>query len=189
MICKTERLAAHRAAQTGRRTKSRLASGALLLAGSALLLAGCGSDASNRVGGATAGGVATGATIGLLGGPIGVLVGGAIGGGVAALTAQGTTAKQVDLGNPPWNRNAPDTGAAGPERAGTTAARGPDGGAGQANGGAGQASRRVAAASGVAAPSGGNAAGGASAGQPQDLLQAGGVGQGGSISEKKLPAP
>ena len=188
MICKTERLAAHRAAQTGRRAKRRLSGGALLLAGSALLLAGCGSDASNRVGGATAGGVATGATIGLLGGPIGVIVGGAIGGGVAALTAQGTTAKQVDLGNPPWNRNAPDTGAAGPERAGTTAARG------QASGGAGQASRRVAAASGVAAPSGGNAAGGnaaggAPAGRPQDLLQAGGVGQGGSISEKKLPAP
>ena len=65
-------------------------------------LAGCGTSAPPRVGGAAAGGAATGATFGLLGGPIGVLVGGAIGGGIGALTAANTTPKQVNLGNPPW---------------------------------------------------------------------------------------
>ncbi|HQT87353.1 MAG TPA: hypothetical protein PK677_02230 [Acidiphilium sp.] len=65
-------------------------------------LAGCGTSAPPRVGGAAAGGAATGATFGLIGGPVGVLIGGAIGGGIGALTAANTTPKQVNLGNPPW---------------------------------------------------------------------------------------
>lgn len=182
MIWKTEYQAVEPAARTSRRTRRPLCCTALLLAGSALVLAGCGSDASNRVGGATAGGAATGATIGLLGGPIGVIIGGAIGGGVAALTAQGTTAKQVDLGNPPWNRKGPAGGAARSARAATASSRTQNGT--RNRGEAGQASRRVAAASGVAPASGGTAPG-----RPQNLLQAGGVAQGGSISEKTLPPP
>ena len=67
-------------------------------------LAGCGTSAPPRVGGAAAGGAATGATFGLIGGPVGVLVGGAIGGGIGALTAANTTPKQVNLGNPPWTQ-------------------------------------------------------------------------------------
>ena len=75
---------------------------AILLIATAGMLAGCGSDAPNRMGGGTAGGAATGATFGLIGGPIGVLIGGAVGGGIGALTAANTTPKQIDLGNPPW---------------------------------------------------------------------------------------
>ena len=67
-------------------------------------LAGCGTSAPPRVGGAAAGGAATGATFGLIGGPVGVLVGGAIGGGIGALTAANTTPKQVNLGSPPWTK-------------------------------------------------------------------------------------
>jgi hypothetical protein len=84
-----------------RRSKNRIwRSSVITLA--CLGLAGCGTSAPPRVGGAAAGGAATGATFGLLGGPIGVLVGGAIGGGIGALTAANTTPKQVNLGNPPW---------------------------------------------------------------------------------------
>ncbi|MCF3948505.1 hypothetical protein [Acidiphilium iwatense] len=75
---------------------------ACLLLATGVLLAGCGSDAPNRMGGGTAGGAATGASFGLIGGPIGVLIGGAVGGGIGALTAANTTPKQIDLGNPPW---------------------------------------------------------------------------------------
>lgn len=82
--------------------KPRLLRPAILLIAAAGLLAGCGTDAPNRMGGGTAGGAATGATFGLIGGPIGVLIGGAVGGGIGALTAANTTPKQLDLGNPPW---------------------------------------------------------------------------------------
>lgn len=80
---------------------SRLVSVIVVIA-SAGLLAGCGSTTGNRVGGGMAGGAATGAAFGLIGGPIGVLIGGAVGGGIGALTANNTTPKQIDLGNPPW---------------------------------------------------------------------------------------
>lgn len=163
--------------------RRRLRCSVLLLAATGLALAGCGNDASNRVGGATAGGAATGATIGLIGGPIGVIVGGAIGGGIAALTAQGTTPKQVDLGNPPWDRGASGSS--------------PQAAPSQARNGTGQTHRQVAAASANTSSSGSDYAGSgygaqnsqAQSGQPQNLLDAGGVTGGGSIQSKPLPPP
>jgi hypothetical protein len=70
----------------------------------ALALTGCGGG-TGRLSGGTAGGAATGAVIGIVGGPIGVVVGAGIGAGVGAMTSANTTPKQVDLGNPPWDKN------------------------------------------------------------------------------------
>jgi hypothetical protein len=67
-------------------------------------LAGCGSSQPGRLQGGTAGGAATGAAFGLIGGPIGVVLGAGIGAGVGALTSTNTTPKQVNLGNPVWQR-------------------------------------------------------------------------------------
>jgi hypothetical protein len=69
-----------------------------------VLLAGCGSSQPGRLSGGTAIGAATGAAFGLIGGPVGVVVGAGIGAGVGALTSTNTSAKQVDLGKPVWDR-------------------------------------------------------------------------------------
>jgi hypothetical protein len=74
--------------------------------GSAILapLAGCGSSQPGRLSGGTASGAATGAVFGLIGGPVGVVLGAGIGAGVGALTSTNTSAQQVDLGKPVWDR-------------------------------------------------------------------------------------
>jgi hypothetical protein len=76
----------------------------LLSAGFLAALAGCGASQPGRLSGGTAGGAATGATFGLIGGPIGVVLGAGIGGAVGALTSTNTSPKQVNLGNPIWDR-------------------------------------------------------------------------------------
>ncbi len=68
------------------------------------LLAGCGTSEPGRVEGGAAAGAATGATVGLVGGPVGVVVGGAIGGGAGAITGATTNAKDVNLGQPTWDK-------------------------------------------------------------------------------------
>jgi hypothetical protein len=78
--------------------------GRLLMAAGLLALAGCGHSQPGRLQGGAAGGAATGAAVGLIGGPIGVVLGAGIGAGVGALTSTSTTPKQVDLGNPVWQR-------------------------------------------------------------------------------------
>lgn len=74
-----------------------------------LALTGCGSSQPGRLSGGAAGGAATGAVFGIIGGPIGVVVGAGIGAGVGALTSTSTTPKQVNLGNPPWQKGDPKT--------------------------------------------------------------------------------
>jgi len=69
----------------------------------ALSLTACGGG-TGRLSGGTASGAATGAVIGIVGGPVGVVVGAGIGAGVGAVTSANTTRKQVDLGNPPWDK-------------------------------------------------------------------------------------
>jgi hypothetical protein len=68
------------------------------------LLAGCGTSEPGRVEGGAAAGAATGATVGLVGGPVGVVVGGAIGGGAGAVTGATTNARDVNLGQPTWDK-------------------------------------------------------------------------------------
>jgi phage tail tape-measure protein len=75
----------------------------LLLAGSVLALAACGTDPTDRVQGGAAAGAATGAGIGIIGGPVGMALGAVVGGGAGAITGASTDAKQVDLGSPPWS--------------------------------------------------------------------------------------
>jgi hypothetical protein len=88
---------------------TRLAAIAAIL--SPLALGGCGSSQPGRLQGGAAGGAATGAVVGLIGGPIGVVLGAGIGAGVGALTSTSTTPKQVNLGNPPWQKGEPQTAA------------------------------------------------------------------------------
>jgi hypothetical protein len=72
--------------------------------GTITALAACGSSEPGRVQGGAATGAATGATVGLVGGPVGVAAGAVIGGGAGAITAAGTTPKQVNLGDPVWDK-------------------------------------------------------------------------------------
>lgn len=67
-------------------------------------LSACGESQPGRASGGAATGAGTGALIGILGGPLGVVIGAAVGAGAGALTATNTTPKQVDLGNPLWQR-------------------------------------------------------------------------------------
>lgn len=76
----------------------------IALAGTIALLAACGTSEPGRVQGGAATGAATGATVGLVGGPVGVAAGAVIGGGAGAITAASTTPKQVNLGEPVWNK-------------------------------------------------------------------------------------
>jgi len=76
----------------------------LALVGTIALLAACGSSEPGRVQGGAATGAATGATVGLVGGPPGVAVGAVIGGGAGAITAASTTPRQVNLGEPLWEK-------------------------------------------------------------------------------------
>ena len=76
----------------------------LILAATAVLLAGCGSSQFDRVSTGAGTGAGTGAAIGLLGGPIGVGLGAAIGAGVGAFTGGATTQDQIDLGKPVWKQ-------------------------------------------------------------------------------------
>ncbi len=82
-----------------------------------LALGGCGKSQPGRLSGGAAGGAATGAVIGIIGGPIGVVVGAGIGAGIGSLTATTTTPKQVNLGNPPWQKGDPKTAALPPTAA------------------------------------------------------------------------
>ena len=68
-----------------------------------LLLAGCGTDTSERTTGGAATGAGTGAVIGLVGGPPGMVVGALIGAGVGAATGAGLSADHLNLGPPPWS--------------------------------------------------------------------------------------
>jgi hypothetical protein len=77
--------------------------GKVFVIGVALVLGGCGTG-TGRLSGTTAGGAATGAVIGVVGGPVGIVLGAGIGAGVGALSASNTTAKQVNLGNAPWDK-------------------------------------------------------------------------------------
>ena len=74
-----------------------------LIAATLLLVAGCGTDPSDRVQGGAATGAATGAGIGIIGGPVGVLVGGLIGGGAGAITGATVPARDMNMGAPPWS--------------------------------------------------------------------------------------
>jgi hypothetical protein len=76
----------------------------LVCTGAVTLLAGCGTTEPGRVQGGAATGAATGATIGLVGGPVGVVAGAVIGGGAGAITGAGTNSKEVNLGEPVWDR-------------------------------------------------------------------------------------
>jgi hypothetical protein len=76
----------------------------LALAGTVVLLAGCGRSEPDRVQGGAAAGAATGATVGLVGGPVGVVGGALIGGGVGAVAGATTPAKDVNLGPPVWKQ-------------------------------------------------------------------------------------
>ena len=76
----------------------------LALAGTIVLLAGCGTSEPNRVEGGAAAGAATGATIGLVGGPVGVVAGGVIGGGAGAIAGATTSPQEVNLGAPVWDK-------------------------------------------------------------------------------------
>ena len=68
-----------------------------------LLLAGCGTDSSDRVQGGAATGAATGGAIGIVGGPIGIVVGALIGGGAGAITGATTKPDELNLGQPLWD--------------------------------------------------------------------------------------
>jgi len=76
----------------------------LALAGTVVLLVGCGRREPDRVQGGAAAGAATGATIGLVGGPVGVVGGALIGGGVGAVAGATTPARDVNLGPPVWKQ-------------------------------------------------------------------------------------
>ena len=76
----------------------------LTLVGAVALLAACGSSEPGRVQGGAATGAASGATIGLVGGPIGVVAGAVIGGGAGAIAGASTTPKEVNLGEPVWDK-------------------------------------------------------------------------------------
>ena len=73
-------------------------------AGVLALLAGCGTNPSERTGGGAAAGAATGAGVGALGGPVGALLGAGIGAGAGAVTGAATSPKQVNLGRPIWDQ-------------------------------------------------------------------------------------
>jgi hypothetical protein len=75
-----------------------------ICAGAVALLAGCGSSEPGRVQGGAAAGAATGATVGLVGGPVGVVAGAVIGGGAGAIAGADTNSKQVNLGEPVWDK-------------------------------------------------------------------------------------
>jgi hypothetical protein len=76
----------------------------IAVAGTVVLLAGCGHSEPGRVQGGAAAGAATGATIGLIGGPPGVVGGALIGGGVGAVAGATTPARDVNLGPPVWKQ-------------------------------------------------------------------------------------
>ena len=72
-------------------------------AGALVLLAGCGTNPTDRVVGGAVGGALIGGGIGALGGPVGAGIGAAAGGGAGAMLGALTTPEQVDLGAPPWS--------------------------------------------------------------------------------------
>ena len=74
----------------------------LFLVGAVSLLAACGAREPERVQGSAAAGAATGAVVGAVAGPPGVVGGALIGGGAGAIAGAGTSARQVNLGPPPW---------------------------------------------------------------------------------------
>ncbi len=74
---------------------------AAVLSGLALL-AGCGSNPTNRTAGGAATGAGTGALVGAIAGPPGAAVGAAVGAAAGGVTGAVTTPQQVNLGKPVW---------------------------------------------------------------------------------------
>ena len=78
----------------------RVSAGVAMLA---LSLTACGVDRADRVTGSTAAGAAAGAGVGAVAGPVGLLTGAVVGGGAGAVTGALTSARDVNLGRPPWS--------------------------------------------------------------------------------------
>ena len=74
----------------------------IALAGTVVLLAGCGYTEPDRTQGGAAAGAASGAAVGVVGGPVGMAAGAVIGGGAGAITGASTSPSQVNLGKPVW---------------------------------------------------------------------------------------
>jgi peptidoglycan hydrolase-like protein with peptidoglycan-binding domain len=119
--------------------KARLLSAAAL----GLLVAACGTNTSDRVGGGAAAGAATGATVGALGGPVGALGGAAIGAGAGAATGALTTPEQVNLGRPVWNDPEVRVGGRSPAGGSSASSSGSSSGSGMSSTGGGRSSSNV----------------------------------------------
>ncbi len=68
--------------------------------GALALLAGCGTNPTDRTQGGALAGAATGAGVGAFGGPVGAAVGAVVGGGAGAITGAATSPSQLNLGQP-----------------------------------------------------------------------------------------
>lgn len=77
---------------------------ALVVSGLALL-AGCGTNKTDRTAGGAATGAGTGALVGAIAGPPGAVVGAAVGAAAGGATGAVTSPKQVNLGKPVWDNN------------------------------------------------------------------------------------
>jgi len=66
------------------------------------LLAGCGTNPTNRTAGGAAAGAGTGALAGAIAGPPGAAVGAVVGAAAGGATGAVTTPQQVNLGKPVW---------------------------------------------------------------------------------------
>ncbi len=118
--------------------KAKLLSAAAL----GLLVAACGTNSNDRVGGGAAAGAATGATVGAVGGPVGVLGGAAIGAGAGAATGALTTPDQVNLGRPVWSDPEVRVGGRSPAGGSSASGSGSSGGS-VSSGGGGRSSSNV----------------------------------------------
>ncbi len=119
--------------------KAKLLSAAAL----GLLVAACGTNSNDRVGGGAAAGAATGATVGALGGPVGALGGAAIGAGAGAATGALTTPEQVNLGRPVWNDPEVRVGGRSPAGGSSASSSGSSSGSGMGAAGGGGNVREV----------------------------------------------
>jgi hypothetical protein len=119
--------------------KAKLLSAAAL----GLLVAACGTNTSDRVGGGAAAGAATGATVGAVGGPVGVLGGAAIGAGAGAATGALTTPEQVNLGRPVWNDPEVRVGGRSPASGSSASSSGSSYSGGSVSSGGGRSSSNV----------------------------------------------
>src|SRR5918998_5346670 len=76
------------------------------------LLSACGVSGWDRISGGAAVGAAAGAGAGAAGGPVGAGVGAAVGAGTGAVTSVVTSARDLNLGRPPWSARRRPAGAA-----------------------------------------------------------------------------